>query len=76
MLSVKDIVSLLEQQLKGKGSSRLPVPMVAAAYKVAESYIQEHVLPLASHNAAIKQTATLGDLEITIVIKKLLLPIK
>ncbi|MFN6539259.1 MAG: DNA methyltransferase [Nostoc sp. EkiNYC01] len=66
-LSAEEIVTLLKQHLACRGSSRLPVLIVAAAYQVAEQYIGERFLPLESHNAADEQTGALGDLEITLV---------
>ncbi|RDH51653.1 restriction endonuclease, SacI family, partial [Fischerella thermalis] len=66
-LSAEEIVTLLQQHLACRGSSRLPVLIVAAAYQVAEQYIGERFLPLKSHNAADEQTGALGDVEITLV---------
>ncbi|PLZ87297.1 restriction endonuclease, SacI family [Fischerella thermalis] len=66
-LSAEEIVTLLQQHLACRGSSRLPVLIVAAAYQVAEPYIGERFLPLESHNAADEQTGALGDVEITLV---------
>ncbi len=66
-LSSEAIVTLIQQHLSSPKSSRLPVLVVAAAYKAAESRLGERVLPLQSHNAADKQTGALGDLEITVV---------
>lgn len=66
-LSVDQIVTLIEQHMKLPRSSRIPVLIVAAAYKAAEEYLGERALPLESHNAADKQTGSLGDLEITLV---------
>ncbi|MEH2149180.1 restriction endonuclease, SacI family [Nostoc sp.] len=66
-LSAEEIITLLKQHLACRGSSRLPVLIVAAAYQVAEQYIGERFLPLKSHNAADEQTGALGDLEITLV---------
>ncbi|NES71067.1 MAG: hypothetical protein F6K24_40605 [Okeania sp. SIO2D1] len=37
LLSCEDIVNLIEKHLSLKGTSRLPVLIVAAAYKVAEN---------------------------------------
>jgi DNA adenine methylase len=65
-LSSEAIVTLIEQHLKAAYSSRLPVLVVAAAYKSAENRLGERVLPLTSHNAADEQTGALGDLEITL----------
>lgn len=66
-LSSEAIVTLIQQHLSSPKSSRLPVLVVAAAYKAAESRLGERVLPLQSHNAVDKQTGALGDLEITVV---------
>lgn len=66
-LSSEDIVILLEQHLKLKGTSRLPVLIIAAAYKTAEKNLGERVLSLYSHNAADIQTGALGDVEITLI---------
>lgn len=71
-LSAENIVSLIEQHLRFKqanirGGSRLPVLVVAAAYKAASAYLGEQVLPLAFHNAADEQTGSLGDVEITLI---------
>ncbi len=61
-LSSEAILNLLEQHLKLPNSSRLPVLMVAAAYQAAQ--IGEEVLDLLAHNAADKQTGSLGDMEV------------
>lgn len=66
-LSGEDIINLIEQHLNCKGSSRLPVLIVAAAYQTIGTYIQEKVLPLQSHNSADKQTGALGDLQVTLI---------
>lgn len=66
-LSSEAIVTLIQQHFSSPRSSRLPVLVVAAAYKSAENRLGEKVLPLQSHNAADKQTGALGDLEITLV---------
>ncbi|MBD2535904.1 hypothetical protein H6G97_43860 [Nostoc flagelliforme FACHB-838] len=39
-LSAEEIITLLKQHLACRGSSRLPVMIVAAAYQVAEQYIR------------------------------------
>ncbi len=67
LLSCEDIVNLIEKHLSLKGTSRLPVLIVAAAYKVAEKYLKERILSLHSHNAADLQTGALGDVEITLI---------
>jgi hypothetical protein len=66
-LSSEAIVSLLEQHLACKKSSRLPVLIIAAAYKAAGESIKERILPLNAHNAADLQTGSLGDVEICLV---------
>jgi DNA adenine methylase len=66
-LSSEDIVILLEQHLKLTGTSRLPVLIIAAAYKAAEKNLGEKILPLHSHNTADTQTGVLGDVEITLL---------
>jgi hypothetical protein len=65
-LSSEAIVTLIQQHFSSPRSSRLPVLVVAAAYKSAENHLGERVLPLQSHTAADKQTGALGDLEITL----------
>jgi len=66
-LSSEAIVTLIRQHLSSPMSSRLPVLVVAAAYKAAENRLSERILPLQSHTAADKQTGALGDLEITLI---------
>lgn len=66
-LSSEDIVSLIEQHFGGPRSSRLPVLVVAAAYKAAAQQLKETVKPLYSHNAADLQTGAFGDIEITLI---------
>ncbi len=63
-LSAEEILHLIEQHLKCRNSSRLPVLVVAAAYRAVEQYLNERILPLQAHNAADKQTGSLGDVEI------------
>lgn len=63
-LSSEDIVNLIEQHLKCKNSSRLPVLVVAAAYNSVSEKLGERILPLQSHNAADEQTGSLGDVEV------------
>jgi DNA adenine methylase len=65
-LAAEDIVTLIGQHLACKNSSRLPVLIVAAAYKVASEKLGERILHLHSHNAADKQTGAAGDVEITL----------
>jgi DNA adenine methylase len=66
-LSSEDTVNLIEQHLRCKGSSRLPVLIVAAAYKAAKKRLGERVLNLAAHNAADEQTGAVGDVQITVL---------
>ena len=66
-LSSEDIVTLIEQHLKSPNSSRLPVLVVAAAYEAAKDFLGEKILPLEGHNAADKQTQSLGDVHITLI---------
>lgn len=65
-LSSEQIVILLHQHINCKNSSRLPVLIVSAAYLTVEKQIGEMVRPLYAHNAADKQTDSIGDIEITI----------
>lgn len=66
-LSSEDIVHLIEQHLNSPKSSRLPVLVVAAAYKAILGRLGETVKPLYAHNAADLQTGSLGDVEITLI---------
>lgn len=66
-LSSEAIIALIEQHLNCKNSSRLPVLVVAAAYRAVGNKIGEIALPLKSHNAADEQTGALGDVEICLV---------
>jgi hypothetical protein len=66
-LSSEEIVTLLSQHLSSKHASRLPVLIVAAAYRAVGERIGEGSMPLEAHNAADKQTGSLGDVEITLV---------
>ncbi len=66
-LSSEEIVTLLTQHLSSKNASRLPVLIVAAAYMAVGDRIGEGSMPLEAHNAADKQTGSLGDIEITLV---------
>lgn len=66
-LSSEDIVNLIEKHMSLKGTSRLSVLVVAAAYQSAEEFLGEKVLTLQAHNAADIQTGALGDVEITLI---------
>jgi len=65
-LAAEEIVTLLSQHLNCKGSSRLPVLVVAAAYQTVKNQIGETNKQLEAHNAADKQTGAIGDIEITL----------
>ena len=65
-LSSEAIASLVEKHMTLKGTSRLPVLIVAAAYQAAGPFLGERHLPLQAHNAADIQTGALGDIEITL----------
>lgn len=65
-LASEEIVMLLTQHLNCKGASRLPVLIVASAYQTVKEQIGEENRILASHNAADKQTGSIGDVEITL----------
>ncbi len=66
-LSSEETVRLIEQHLALKHSSRLPVLVVAAAYRAASDKLGEKVLRLHAHTAADRQTGALGDVEITLL---------
>src|SRR5208337_3161094 len=66
-LAAEDIINLITQHLACKNSARLPVLVIAAAYKVAAERLGERILHLHSHNAADKQTGASGDIEITLL---------
>ena len=66
-LSSEDTVNLIEQHLRCKGSSRLLVLIVAAAYEAAKTRLGERVLNLTGHNAADEQTGAVGDIQITVL---------
>jgi hypothetical protein len=65
-LSSEAIVTLIEQHLKCKNMSRLPVLVVAAAYQTASTHLGERVLQLEAHNAADEQTGSSGDVQIAL----------
>jgi hypothetical protein len=66
-LSSEEIINLIRQHIACKNSSRLPVLIVAAAYKIAGHLVSENILPLKSHNAADLQTDAMGDVEVCLV---------
>lgn len=63
-LSSEEIINLIEQHLRCKNASRLPVLIVAAAYKSVGKKLGERMSPLHRHTAADKQTGSLGDIEV------------
>lgn len=65
-LASEEIVMLLTQHLNSKGASRLPVLIVASAYQTVKDQIGEVNKILEAHNAADKQTGSIGDVEITL----------
>lgn len=65
-LASEEIVTLLTQHLNCKGSSRLPVLIVTSAYQTVKDQIGEVNKLLEAHNAADKQTGSIGDVEITL----------
>ncbi len=65
-LPAEVIVKLIEHHLKLKHTSRLPVLVVVAAYQAAGQALGEQVLPLHGHNAADRQTGSVGDVEIAL----------
>ena len=66
-LSSEQIVTLIGQHLACKGASRVPVLVVAAAYKAGGEKIGESARPLLSHNAADLQTKAIGDVEVYMI---------
>lgn len=66
-LATEEIVTLLTQHLNCKGSIRLPVLIVASAYQTVKDQIGEVNKLLEAHNAADKQTGSIGDVEITLI---------
>lgn len=66
-LSVESIVTLMRQHLSSPHSSRLPVLMVAAAYRAARDRLGGDVADLLGHNAADLQTNAIGDVEFSMV---------
>lgn len=66
-LSSEMMVNLIEKHMSLKGTSRLPVLIVAAAYQAAGRRLGERTLPLYAHNAADVQTGALGDVEVTLI---------
>jgi len=66
-LPTEEIVTLLEQHLACKHSSRLPVLIVAAAYQAAEDRLGEKACVLKGHLSADEQSGAMGDVEVCLV---------
>lgn len=66
-LSTEGIVSLLQQHLACKHSSRLPVLIVAAAYDCAVDRLGEKACALKGHLSADEQSGAMGDVEVCLV---------
>ncbi len=65
-LSSEEVTKLLIQHLSCRGSSRLPVLIITAAYEAVADLTRERTKPLFAHNAADSQTGALGDVEIVL----------
>jgi hypothetical protein len=74
-LSAEEIVTLIGQHIACQHSSRLPVLIIAAAYKTTEKTLSEYALPLASHTASDSNTGALGDVEICLCSDKRLVTV-
>ncbi len=66
-LSSEDVLTLLEQHLRSRNASRLPVLLVTALYRTLGSLAGEVALNLGAHNAADARTGALGDVEIELL---------
>lgn len=66
-LPTEGIVTLLEQHLACKHSSRLPVLIVAAAYQTAADRLGEAACALKGHLSADEQSGAMGDVEICLI---------
>lgn len=66
-LPTEGIVTLLQQDLACKHSSRLPVLIVAAAYECAAGRIGERACALKGHLSADEQSGAMGDVEVCLV---------
>jgi len=66
-LSTEAIVTLIAQHLNAKNSSRLPVLVIAAAYRMIGAQLGERIRPLQEHNAADERTGAIGDIEVCLV---------
>ncbi|MBI4474781.1 MAG: hypothetical protein HY646_19065 [Acidobacteria bacterium] len=66
-LSNGDTLNLVEQHLRCKGSSRLPVLIVAAAYRAAKVGLDRRVFKLTARNANGRRTGAPIQIRITVV---------
>ena len=66
-LPTEGIVNLLRQHLACKHSSRLPVLIVASAYKAAAENLNEVARTLLGHLSADEQSGAAGDIEVCLV---------
>lgn len=66
-LPTEGIVTLLQQHLACKHSSRLPVLIVAAAYQAAAERLGEKACTLKGHLSADEQSGAMGDVEVCLV---------
>jgi len=66
-LPTEGIVTLLQQHLACKHSSRLPVLIVAAAYECAAERLGEKACALRGHLSADEQSGAMGDVEVCLV---------
>lgn len=66
-LPTEGIVTLLQQHLACKNSSRLPVLIVAAAYECAADRLGEKACALKGHLSADEQSGAMGDVEVCLV---------
>lgn len=66
-LSTEDVLTLIEQHLRSKRASRLPVLVVAALYHTLGALAGEQALTLGAHNAADARTGALGDIEVELL---------
>ncbi len=66
-LPTEGIVTLLQQHLACKHSSRLPVLIVAAAYESAGVQLGEKACTLKGHLSADEQSGAAGDVEVCLV---------
>ena len=66
-ISVDKMINLIFQHMSLKNTSRLPVLIVASAYRVASENLKMKGMPLEAHNAADVQTESLGDVNLSLI---------